>query len=70
MPIYEYFCPKCQAEFELMRPVSQATEPASCPQCGSAGQKLVSVFGSKTGFYVRAPEKPAFRRQSAGEEKK
>ena len=62
MPIYEYYCTKCQNEFELMRPVSQMQEPAPCPKCGTPGKKLVSVFGSKVGFYVRAPSKPAFRK--------
>lgn len=57
MPIYEYFCFKCELEFELKRPLSDAGEPAPCPQCGSLAQKLVSGFGSKTGFYIRATKK-------------
>jgi putative FmdB family regulatory protein len=62
MAIYEYFCPKCKAEFELMRPISKADEPASCPKCGSQGEKLVSVFASKADFYLKVPEKGAFRK--------
>jgi putative FmdB family regulatory protein len=40
MPIYDYQCQSCQAEFEqLVRPSSTPT----CPQCGSlALQRLVS----------------------------
>ncbi len=63
MPLYEYVCPKCKKEFEVMRPFSQANEPASCPDCGTAGQKLVSGFASKVGFYVRAPNKPPLRKK-------
>jgi len=62
MPIYEYHCPKCDADFELMRPMSQADSPANCPKCGTQSERLVSVFASKVGFYIRAPEKPAFRK--------
>jgi putative FmdB family regulatory protein len=36
MPIYDYHCSTCQAEFELL--VRSSTTPA-CPQCGS--QQLV-----------------------------
>jgi putative FmdB family regulatory protein len=67
MPIYEHSCSKCGVEFEVMRPVSESDDPANCPHCGSPGQKLVSVFGSKVGFYTRAPEKGAFRKQESKE---
>ena len=63
MPVYEYFCLKCKREFELRRPFSEADKPAPCPDCSSPGERLVSVFASKTGFYVRAPGKGAFRRK-------
>ncbi|PXW94365.1 putative FmdB family regulatory protein [Sphaerotilus hippei] len=40
MPMYEYHCRACQAEFELL--VRSSTVPA-CPQCGSAElEKVVS----------------------------
>lgn len=68
MPLYEYICPKCEIEFELMRPMSEVDKPALCPQCGSPGQKLVSVFGSPSGFYLKVPLKSAFRKSSKGEE--
>ena len=63
MPVYEYRCPKCGNEFEVMRPISKADEPALCPKCGSSGEKLMSPFASKAGFYVRAPRKPPFRKR-------
>lgn len=63
MPVYEYRCPKCGNEFDLMRPISRADEPAPCPKCGSPGEKLMSTFASKAGFYIRAPRKPAFRKR-------
>ncbi|MDY6842990.1 MAG: zinc ribbon domain-containing protein [Thermodesulfobacteriota bacterium] len=58
MPIYEYHCAKCNNEFELMRPVKEIDEPALCPHCGSEGEKIISGFASKTGFYIKAAKKP------------
>ena len=62
MPIYEYRCGKCGHEFELRRSFSQAEEPAPCPKCGGKGEKLLSVFASKEGFYIRTPAREAFRK--------
>jgi putative FmdB family regulatory protein len=63
MPVYEYYCPKCKKDFELMRSMSQVDEPALCPKCRTKSQKLVSASASKTGFYVRPPAKSAFRQK-------
>ncbi len=58
MAVYEYLCPKCRREFELMRPISEADKPARCPKCGSKALKLISGFASKTGDSIQAPGKP------------
>jgi len=70
MPIYEYFCPRCKKEFELMRPLSEADKPAFCPDCGSEAEKLISVFASKADFYIKPPAKDAFRERSKQKEQK
>jgi putative FmdB family regulatory protein len=57
MAVYEYLCPKCRNQFELMRPMSEAEKPAKCPRCGSKAEKLVSSFGSKTGDSIQAAGK-------------
>jgi putative FmdB family regulatory protein len=64
MAVYEYRCPKCRNDFELMRPMSEAEKPAKCPKCGSKAQKLISSFGSKTGDSIQAARKP-FRKRPA-----
>ncbi len=46
MPIYEYVCPDCDSKFELLRPVSQANEGASCPQCQNMADRVLSAFYS------------------------
>jgi len=63
MAVYEYRCPKCRKEFELMRPMSEAEKPAKCPKCGSKAQKLISVFGSKTGNSIQPAGEP-FRKRT------
>ena len=64
MAVYEYQCPKCRKEFELMRPISEAEKPAKCPKCGSKAVKLISGFASKTGDSIQAPGKPFRKRTS------
>ena len=42
MPIYEYYCPTCEARFQHLARTFSAPPPA-CPGCGSAAvEKLVS----------------------------
>lgn len=65
MPIYEYQCPSCGREFELMRPMSQAGETAPCPNCGTGSERLVSVFASKANYTVKGPAKDAFRKRQS-----
>ena len=63
MPIYEYWCETCEREFEQMRPMSQAAEPATCPTCGARSEKLPSVFASKADYTIKVPRSGAFRKR-------
>ena len=46
MPIYEYSCPKCEQDFELL--VRGSDRPA-CPTCGSRNlERLLSVPAAHT----------------------
>jgi putative FmdB family regulatory protein len=46
MPLYEYACPKCKSEFELL---IRSDETAECPGCGSKKlEKLLSVPAAHT----------------------
>jgi putative FmdB family regulatory protein len=44
MPLYEYYCRRCAAKFELLRPMTRADEPATCPQGHGAATRMLSVF--------------------------
>ena len=68
MPIYEYVCPNCQTEFEIMSPFSEADKSINCPKCHSEAQKRISNFASKTGSYLQPPAKPFREEDSRGDE--
>jgi putative FmdB family regulatory protein len=46
MPLYEYYCPRCAAKFELLRPMNRSDEPATCPEGHRGGARTLSVFAS------------------------
>lgn len=48
MPLYEYYCPKCESKYELLRPLSRMNEPASCPTGHSGGERVLSMFAALT----------------------
>jgi putative FmdB family regulatory protein len=64
MSIYEYVCPRCKMEFEVMRPISKADDPAACPKCNSQGERLLSVFASTADSGIKVPDKGPFRKKS------
>lgn len=35
MPVYEFYCKKCNAIDEVVRPMKEASLPYDCPECGS-----------------------------------
>ena len=61
MAIYEYFCPKCKRDFELMRPMKDADMAARCPECQGKAEKMPSVFGSTAGYGINIPSRGAYR---------
>jgi len=65
MPTYEYWCPKCQKEFEVRRLMADFDKPASCPRCGTKGERLVSTFASKIDYTLQVPAKPPFREKGS-----
>ncbi|MDE2900664.1 MAG: zinc ribbon domain-containing protein [Chloroflexota bacterium] len=48
MPLYEYHCEPCNDRFEVLRPMSKGNDPATCPTCGGAGRRVLSVFAAVT----------------------
>lgn len=52
MPIYEYYCAKCNVEFEALRPLSKADEPMACKTCSQPGQRQLSTFSFKSNTFT------------------
>ena len=53
MPIYEYYCHHCNKEYQLIRPPSQADEPAPCKDCGRPGQRQLTTFSFKSDTFSK-----------------
>ena len=49
MALYEYKCSDCEEQFDVMRSMAAADEPAQCPECGGTeSRRLISNFTSIT----------------------
>lgn len=44
MPLYEYFCPPCNNQFEVLRPASRMDDPATCPSGHTTNNRVLSLF--------------------------
>jgi putative FmdB family regulatory protein len=42
MPLYEFLCPTC-GPFDQLRPFSEASAPAHCPNCGAAATRVITA---------------------------
>jgi putative FmdB family regulatory protein len=51
MPQYAFRCSQCGTEFELTRPMSQASDQAICPHDGSPASRIFTMpsWGGKPG---------------------
>jgi putative FmdB family regulatory protein len=49
MPLYEYYCERCEGRFELLRPVASMDDPAACPEGHRGGKRVLSTFAALTG---------------------
>ncbi len=43
MPKYDFRCGQCGRTFEVSRPISQATDPAACPDDGTAADRVFTM---------------------------
>lgn len=52
MPIYQYYCAGCNADYELIRPSARADEPAPCKTCGRPGKRQLTNFSFKSDTFT------------------
>lgn len=65
MPLYEFKCRTCDDTFEVRRPMSEAGDPATCPEGHKGAVRLLSVFAS-VGASGAASPTPAARPAGGG----
>jgi putative FmdB family regulatory protein len=46
MPMYEYWCRRCGAKFELLRSMAKSSAPATCPRGHAGATRTLSVFAT------------------------
>ena len=71
MPLYEYYCDNCDKVFEALRSIAQSDQPAKCPECGAASDRIMpTTFSSmvrKQGWKQRVPfHQSGVRAETAG----
>lgn len=55
MPLYEFRCRTCDELFEVRRPMSEASDPATCPNGHDGAVRLLSAFASVGAAGAPAP---------------
>ncbi len=46
MPLYEYYCRRCEGRFELLRPMVRMDDAAACPNGHEGGERVLSMFAA------------------------
>jgi putative FmdB family regulatory protein len=66
MPLYEFRCRTCDTTFDLRRPMSEAGDPATCPDGHDGAVRLLSVFATAGVGAGGSPSMAAAPRPSGG----
>jgi putative FmdB family regulatory protein len=64
MPVYEYYCDRCDGIFEALRPMREAADPVPCPACERDGRRIMptafAAFTFREGYPRRLPDKGTY----------
>ena len=64
MPLYEYYCKRCDGVFETMRPIAKASDPAPCPVCAKKAERMMptsfSAFTMREGYPRAIPDRGTY----------
>ena len=59
MPLYEYYCENCDKVFDSLQSISRSDQPADCPKCGVASDRIMpttfSTMSRRKGLRERVP---------------
>lgn len=42
MPLYEYFCEKCDIQYDIIKSIKEYKRDDQCPMCGNIGDRIFS----------------------------
>lgn len=63
MAIYDYFCDKCESEYEVIKSIKDYDGKDPCPKCGVVGSRL---FDRCTFHHIGAKVKDAYKCPALG----
>ncbi len=59
MPIYEYYCEKCDKVFDSLQAISRSDQPVGCPACGRSSDRIMpttfATMSRQKGLRERVP---------------
>ncbi len=59
MPIYEYYCEKCDKVFDSLQATSRSDQPVDCPKCGRSSDRIMpttfATMSKRQGLKERVP---------------
>ena len=71
MPIYEYYCEKCDNVFDAMGSISSSDQPAKCPECGRKADRIMpTTFATMARVKGLRERRPFHHKQVREEEPK
>jgi putative FmdB family regulatory protein len=63
MPLYEYYCERCDKVFEALRPLRESELPAPCPDCGRDGERIMPTSFSAMSWNKGYPQRVPFHQR-------
>lgn len=64
MPVYEYYCKRCDGVFEAIKPIAQASAAQPCPVCAKKSERMMptsfSAFTMREGYPRAIPDRGTY----------
>lgn len=68
MPIFEFKCPECKYQFEVIQKHADKVSP--CPNCKTASRRIPTAAAFRFGEQVRSPNSPDAVAEATAERRK
>lgn len=64
MPLYEYYCGRCDGIFEALRPMRESSDPVPCVECDRDSERIMptsfNAFTFREGYARRLPDRGTY----------